>query len=202
MKNLARLKPFGAIGAIILLVSLVLFLHLINPKEEEVMIDWNEYQVKHHSDEPESGDSESKTSLMVDVKGSIRSPGVYELEVGSRIFDAIEIAGGFSSDANELNINLAQLLHDEMLIYVPAEGEEEVLELASSAVEERDGKISINDATAVELEQLPGIGPSKAAAIITYREEHGPFKGIDDLVQVSGIGPKSIEKLQEFLIFR
>ncbi|MCL7746878.1 helix-hairpin-helix domain-containing protein [Halalkalibacter alkaliphilus] len=202
LKKIASLKKAGAISAFLLIVSLVLFLHFSNPKEEEVVFDWNEYQKEFTQGEQLPVSTESKTSLVVDVKGAIRSPGVYELEGGARIVDAIEIAGGFREDADQLKLNLAQLLHDEMLIYVPIEGEEGITELISLGAGESDGKISINQATVTDLEQLPGIGPAKAAAIITYRDEHGPFKGVEDLLQVSGIGPKSIEKLQEHLIFR
>jgi competence protein ComEA len=202
LKKIATLKQAGAIGVFILIVSLVLFLHFSNPKEEEVVFDWNEYQKEFTQGELLPVSAETEPSLVVDVKGAIRSPGVYELEGGTRIVDAIEIAGGFRDDADQLKLNLAQLLHDEMLIYVPIEGEGGTNDFIFHGVGESDGKISINQATVTDLEQLPGIGPAKAAAIITYRDENGPFKGVDDLLQVSGIGPKSIEKLQEYIIFR
>lgn len=138
--------------------------------------------------------------LFVDVKGAVSIPGLYEAKDGDRVLDAIEQAGGLLEKADEKQINFAQKLHDEMVIYVPEKGEEiEVgtLPMTSPAGGEANGKVNINRAEASELETLPGIGPAKAQAIVDYREQQGSFKQVEDLKNVSGIGEKTFERLQE-----
>lgn len=145
-------------------------------------------------------------SVIVDVKGAVKYPGVVQLTTEDRVMDAIEAAGGYTEQANPVTINHAQKLVDEMVIYVPQQGEN-IDELSiqtaiasttgGQASAKDDGKININTATEAELTTLSGIGPSKAAAIIAYREENGGFKTIEDLKNVSGIGDKTFEKLQD-----
>lgn len=137
-----------------------------------------------------------KSTIMVDVKGAVTSQGVYELQQGDRVKDAIDLAGGVTADADEMNVNYAELLVDEMLIYVPVKGEvvEQVAPVNSSAVD--SGFVNINSATSEELQELTGVGPSKAEAIIQYREENGGFKTIEDIQNVTGIGEKSFEKIK------
>jgi competence protein ComEA len=143
------------------------------------------------------------TTVLIDIKGAVKLPGVYELANGERIIDAVDKAGGFLPIADTRKVNLAALLVDEMVIYVPEEGEEvEVLTLVDNTrgkdgKDTGQGKVNINTATVEELTTLSGIGPSKANAIIEYREENGMFKSIDELVNVTGIGEKSLEKIQD-----
>ncbi len=183
---------------IVLLVSLVLFLHFRNAEMEEVQEDWvhsfrEETEIEQeHIDEP--------AFYVIDVKGAVQNPGVYELAQGSRVHEVIELAGGFLQEADEKQLNLAQLLHDEMMIYVPIEGEEPLT--GAIQAHNDDEKVAINTADATTLVQLPGIGPAKAEAIISYRDENGPFTDIADLVQVPGIGPKSFEQLQDMITLR
>jgi len=142
-------------------------------------------------------------TVLIDIKGAVKLPGVYELANGERIIDAVDKAGGFMASADTRKVNLAALLVDEMVIYVPEEGEEvEVLSLVenTSGVDGKDtgqGKVNINTATVEELTTLSGIGPSKANAILEYREENGLFKSVDELVNVTGIGEKSLEKIRD-----
>lgn len=141
---------------------------------------------------------ESEPSILyVDLKGAIVNPGVYKLEDGKRVLDAIVLAGGFQTDADQTKINLAARVTDEMVIYIPTIGEVLLHDTDIPINEVEDGKININTATSGELESLPGIGASKAASIITYREQNGSFKEIEDLIHVSGIGNKSFEKLKD-----
>lgn len=142
--------------------------------------------------------------VMVDVKGMVASPGVYELQQDKRIVDALDMAGGLAKHADGAQVNFAARLQDEMVIYVPAEGEEADHLLMDSSVydseEESQGdKVSLNTAEAAELETLPGIGPAKAAAILAYREENGLFTSAEELKEVSGIGDKTYEQLQEHI---
>jgi len=141
-----------------------------------------------------------QNKIVVDIKGAVNNPGVYVMEQGDRIVDVIGRADGFQQEANQELINLALLLEDEMMILVPLQGQEG-LETGQLTITSSKGnrKVNINQATEEQLEEIPGIGPVKAAAIISFREEHGAFKSVEDIVQVSGIGQKSIEKIAEYI---
>jgi len=142
------------------------------------------------------------TILMVDIKGQVAAPGVYELPADSRMKDAIDAAGGFLEAAEPKAINLAMKVQDEMVIYVPAVGEEAVLPAAQPSATAggagaADALVNLNTATEADLMTLSGIGPSKAAAIIAYRTDNGNFQKIEDLTNVTGIGDKTFEKLKD-----
>ena len=136
--------------------------------------------------------------IMVDVKGAVVNPGVYEMESLSRVKDVITRAGGFVKHADQNQLNLAGKVTDEMVIYVPVVGEISKIPQMGSLSEDTE-LISINTADLNELQELPGIGPSKAEAIIQYREENGAFKAIEDLQNISGIGEKTFEKLKDLI---
>ena len=143
------------------------------------------------------------STVFVDVKGAVNKPGVYEMQSGQRVVDAVQVSGGTVEQAEVKAVNFAQLLYDEMVIYIPYEGEEADLPLfeISPYGEETDkGKININTAGVGELLELNGIGPQKAEAIVIYREEQGPFEKPEDIVNVSGIGEKTFEKIQDQII--
>jgi competence protein ComEA len=148
----------------------------------------------------------SESNLVVDVKGAVYSPGVYTLTSGDRVIDAIEQAGGLLTEASTLPINLAQPLVDGMVIYVPTQ--DEVLKGEVSVqgqwTSERisttgSGKININQASVDQLQELPGIGPARAEAIVRYREEHGPFTSLDEITNVPGIGQKILENIMDHI---
>lgn len=171
----------------------------------EQQIQQQEQQVQQEQPQQEQQQSQF---IIVDVKGAVKQPGVYPFTTDDRIIDAIEAAGGYIAEADSRFINHAQKLTDELVIYVPKKGEE--LEQApvpvttnssstSSAAKNESEMVNINSATESELTTLPGIGPSKAAAIIAYRDENGAFQTIEDLKNVSGIGDKTFEKLQPFI---
>ena len=111
----------------------------------------------------------------------------------------IVLAGGFLNTANTAAINLAQKLQDEMVIYVPHLEEETQTSIENWSTSQDDKKVSINQATESELQTLPGIGPSKASAIIKYRDDFGKFNSIDELTNVSGIGNKTLENLRDYI---
>lgn len=132
--------------------------------------------------------------VLVDIKGAVANPGVYELIHNARIHDAIQMAGGFLDDADQSSVNLAQKVQDEMIINVPREGDEN----QKLAINDQAGdKVRINYASQEEIQTLNGIGPSKAQAIIAHRDEHGFFKTIEDLLEVSGIGEKTLENIRD-----
>lgn len=136
---------------------------------------------------------EDDGTVVVDVKGEVKQPGVYEIDSSLRVNDVITLAGGFTSEANQFVVNLAQKVHDEMTIIIPSleEDSPESYPLTTSQ------KVNLNMATQEELETLNGIGPSKAEAIINYREEYGHFQSIEDLLNVSGIGEKTLDNIRD-----
>ncbi|BAB05052.1 late competence operon required for DNA binding and uptake [Halalkalibacterium halodurans C-125] len=167
-----------------------------NQAEEDIFMSFDNNQPLSEADEQLDGTNER---LVVDVKGAVEHPGVYEMVQGERVIDVIEKAGGMTEKAAIESVNLAVKLHDEMFIYVPEQGEAEQ-SLPEQQNEQGDTQmVVLNRATEVELQSLPGIGPAKATAIISYREEHGAFSSLEELMNVSGIGEKSYEKLAPYL---
>jgi competence protein ComEA len=147
--------------------------------------------------------SEQEEKIVIDVKGAVTSPGVYEAELGDRVIDMINKAGGLLETADQNNINFALKVVDEMVLYIPVVGEQQSQGMTANkaGVSQTnladEGKINLNKATKADLETLTGIGPAKADAIIEYRETKGPFKTIEDLMEISGFGEKTFEKLKE-----
>ncbi len=139
-------------------------------------------------------------SMRVHVAGEVLRPGVYELPFGSIVQDAIDAAGGMSDEASQDRVNLAAALEDGQQVYVP-----EYSEVApsnpnpGSVTGSVTEQISINTASAPELERLPGIGPVLAQRIVEYREQNGPFQRLEDLLDVEGIGPSKLENLQDYV---
>lgn len=129
--------------------------------------------------------------IYVDIKGAIKNPAVYRVTSQTRLFQLIEIAGGLTSDADTSKINLSKKLSDEESIYVSFIGDE--------ISETNDNLININTATIEELDKLPGIGLVTAQAIVEYRQTIGPFLKITDIMNVSGIGESSFEKIKDYI---
>ena len=138
--------------------------------------------------------------ITVDVKGAVKSPGIYDLPVGSRINDAVQKAGGLTDNADSKSINLAQRISDEALVYVPTKEEATSQEAHSNAYNTKENKkVNLNKASLEELKQVKGLGAKRAQDIIDHRESNGKFKSVDELKKVSGIGAKTIEKLKEYV---
>ncbi|WP_251047795.1 helix-hairpin-helix domain-containing protein [Planococcus sp. ISL-109] len=142
------------------------------------------------------------TTVMIDVKGAVKSAGLYELPLGARVADAIEAAGGFLPDADSRSINLAVIVLDESSVYVPKAGEETAPVPTTASGGDAQPLVDLNTATEAELTELPGIGPAKAAAIIAHRTDNGPFRSIEQLTDVTGIGDKSFEQLKDLIRVR
>lgn len=171
----------------ILLILMVLMSTVACGKKEEVL------SLETVEPEEESKDKETDEEIYVCVCGAVNQEGVYKLPVGSRIYEAIEMAGGFREDAATAEVNQAEVLQDEDRLYVPTISE------TVSAETEDDGKINLNKATKEELMILPGVGASRAESIIQYRNENGGFKSIEEIMQISGIKEGLFEKIKDLI---
>ncbi|WP_108669582.1 helix-hairpin-helix domain-containing protein [Peribacillus acanthi] len=175
------------------------------PNEEFIIESQNEEEVVIKTDKGGNTDQETPEIIIVDVKGAVVNPGIYPSKDGERVHDIIQKAGGTVDNANINAINLAQKVEDQMVIYVPLIGEETIqsfvgTEQATSNVEEKSSeKVNLNMADEMNLQTLPGIGPSKAAAIVEYRNQNGGFKAVEELKNISGIGEKTFEKLKDLI---
>ena len=161
---------------------------------------------------------EETTTMMsqncyVDIKGEVLRPGVYEFSCESRIQEVIKKAGGFTEEADETKINLAQKITDQMQIIVPnlhskqeggvTEGNSEKGNLSNTTPSNsKQGTVNINTATLEELQTIKGIGKKKAEAILQYRKEHGAFRTKEDLLRVKGIGKKALEAIESQVTFQ
>lgn len=137
--------------------------------------------------------------LMVDVQGAVNRPGVYQLAATARVYDAIKRAGGTTEAANLKGVNQAQKLHDQSQIYVPNQAEAVSPTDDNSATNGSSATVNLNSATETELQNISGIGPKKAAAIIDYRQSAGSFQKVEDLIKVKGIGAKTLESIKDQL---
>lgn len=139
--------------------------------------------------------------VMVHVCGSVFEPGVYRLENGARVVDAIEAAGGVKEEAVPDYLNLARLICDGDRIYVPSITEEGTIlyETESYYISESSIKINLNTATKEELMNLPGIGEHKAESIIEYRKQNGNFKKIEDIMQINGIKEAVFNNIKDYV---
>jgi len=214
----------GAILLIIIFVSNFGIYVIVNDKVSNIKVDTKEIALE---EEVIKEETEEKEYYKFDIKGSINKPGVYSLEKGSRVIDAINIAGGLTDNADTSVNNLSKYISDEMVIVIYTKDEvlsfskiEEKETLENKAcveyndvitndsckeevkdiiASEVDTKISINLASIDLLMTLPGIGESKAKSIISYREENGSFTSIEDIMNVSGIGESLFEKIKNYI---
>lgn len=208
MKFINNKKAFiFIIGGIIFLISGLIY-YLNNDK------DYNEEISLNITTKIETTKKEKN---YIDIKGSVKKPGVYEFKENDRVIDAINMAGGLKKNANTSNINLSEKLKSEMVIYVYSDSEikkgnkeiscnticeTKVIEINNCIEETTNGitnynLININTATLDELQTLTGIGKSKAKNIIDYRTTNGNFKNIDEIKNISGIGDALYEKIKD-----
>lgn len=161
---------------------------------------------------------ETKQPMYVDVKGSVKNPGVYPLLPNERIQNVVAKAGGFLPEADLQRVNLAQPLTDGMAVIIPAKGKTSPCSPASLISEKseqasqfeaqparstgQDSLINLNTADVKELMKLPGVGELRAQTIISYRDKNGPFTSVDQLKKVSGIGEKTFEKLKSKIMIQ
>lgn len=207
-------KLIFIIGGTIFLILLLVF-HLVNNKEIEDDIALN---ITTESI-PTKVTTTKTDKKYIDIKGSVKNPGVYEFKENDRVIDAIKLAGGLKKNANTDNINLSEKLKSEMVIYVYSDSEiskgnnrltcnticeTKVIEVNNcieknnnNSLNENNNLININTATLSELQTLTGIGESKAQNIIDYRTTNGNFKSKEEIKNISGIGDALFEKIKD-----
>ncbi|MBE6030914.1 MAG: hypothetical protein E7225_04900 [Clostridiales bacterium] len=143
--------------------------------------------------------------MYIDVAGAVVTPGVIQIEEGSRVFQAIALAGGLKSNADTMNVNLAAELHDGDKIFIPTVVEVQKDKKAGGIITNKvttnvstseNTLININTASSDQLQTLNGVGPSTAEKIIDYRNQYGSFKDVTDLLNISGIGEKTLNKFK------
>ena len=178
------------IPIVIILLLIVIKLIIINSNKVEIEDDENLDTSKEEYLDDEY--------YYVDIKGCIKNPGVYKLVKGSRVKDVIELAGGLTSDSDTSNINLAKIIEDEMVISINSVNDNSGNNYGMNSTNLSD-LININTASLEQLMTLSGIGESKAKSIISYREENGNFKAIEDITKVSGIGQALYEKIKDYI---
>lgn len=153
-----------------------------------------------------SPESSEQASIVVHVAGAVANPGIYQVPAGARVNDAVELAGGLLPDAQQAAVNLAEPAQDGVQIYIPALGEagsQPALGMGGVSAQEianpaaPPGLVNLNTASSEELQTLPKVGPVLAASIIAWREENGGFQHVDELDQVSGIGPATLAQLRD-----
>ena len=210
LRNFMKRHVYFIMGGACLLVVGVIYLAI----SQEAAVNVNENIVAYipatsRMPEPEITaappvEEAAPAQIIVHIVGAVNRPGVYVLEEGARIYDVLAIAGGASVYADLRRINLAALAVDAMQIIVPYYGEEidEVFIISGTTGQgtapgqTADGLININTASNAELQTLPGIGPVLADAIITFRETHGLFQSVEELINVPRIGPATLERLR------
>lgn len=135
------------------------------------------------------------TAIYVHILGEVARPGLYELRDGDRAVDAVAAAGGFTEAADAGGVNLARFVSDGEQIVVPAVGQA----AAAAPGIASDGRVNLNTADAAALDTLPGVGPATAAKILAWRDQHGRFESVEDLLDVGGIGESKLEAIRDLV---
>lgn len=203
-------KVLSIVGGVLAVIVIILVGRgmMASPTKEKVMV----------TNAVNTTRVEETTTMMpqncyVDIKGEVLHPGVYEFSCESRMQEVIKKAGGFTEEADETKINLAQKISDQMQIIVPnlhskqeggvTEGNSEKGNMSNTTPSNsKKGTVNINTATLEELQMIKGIGKKKAEAILQYRKEHGAFRTKEDLLQVKGIGKKALEAIESQVTFQ
>lgn len=194
----------------VVIICIVYWIYNKNTSYNESNLESNILEVASNTDDKDNKDVDENI-IMVHIIGGVAKPGVVKIKEGGRIEDAIEAAGGLTEDSDISNVNLAYVLDDGVKVKIPTI-DDESKETEETYISEDSGKnvilqedekvgsiVNINKATQTELETLPGIGPSLADRIISYREQNGKFKKIEDIKNVAGIGDSKFENIKDFI---
>lgn len=176
---------YGLIIACLVLVSGILYIK--ENKSQEMSIEVQETVINDRDDT-------EFPKIVVYVAGAVKAPDVYEVDEHSRLYEIIEIAGGFLDTASKDSLNLARFVFDGEMIYVYEQASKESIPVSA---EERFSKVSINQANEEELMTVTGIGATKARAIIEFRKVNGPFQKLEDIMKVDGIKDAMFNKFKE-----
>ncbi|MBR3755487.1 MAG: helix-hairpin-helix domain-containing protein [Firmicutes bacterium] len=197
-----------AVIALVVITALLLFGGK-GEKDEIVVVTEGEPQAELNVDKDDemsdnlSGTIESETAqrsnlkMVVDISGCVKKPGIYEMQDGTRLYEVVQMAGGLTKDADIDAINQAELVTDGQKILIPGKANENHSGNTISGTISQNGKININHADNMTLQQIPGIGPATAEKIIQYRETNGLFKTIEDIKNIEGIGEKTFKKMED-----
>lgn len=195
-----KIKPTYVVGVAVLLLLAIVYvaLNFFSGSSN------SGFEVQH--DDAQVQETGDYSTIFVHVAGEVKNPGMVELESNERVAKAIELAGGATENAQLDSINLAKKCEDGEQITVPskiatdssgATSSDSLSASAASSSSSNNGKININTADVAGLQQISGIGPSKAQKIIAYREQNGKFKSVEDLTNVSGIGEKTLASIKD-----
>lgn len=206
---------------IIIIILIGIYYFFIKKDDYTEISNANTLIINEQNNETEKTEemNETEEKIIIHIIGAVKNEGIYELEIGSRIADSIEIAGGLTEDADIQNINLAYILEDGMKIYIPTKSDSpnEIIDNTEQYIYKentnltisenqqnsnkstKNQKVNINTATQAELETLPGIGPSTALKIIEYRKENGKFRCIEDITKIKGIGESKYNKIKDLI---
>lgn len=187
----------GTRKSAVLFLTLIFILAGCTRQQPVIALNDSEESVEEEPQDDESVQADAEC-IFVYVCGAVQNPGVYELTPGSRIYQAVERAGGFGADAAIAAVNQAQKLEDGQQVVIPTQDEAKYYEPSEGETAlPGDSRININSADLTALMQLSGIGESRAQGIIKYREENGMFQTIEEIKNVTGIGEKIYEKIKE-----
>lgn len=192
LKNKSNIALF-----LVVILSIISFFVFNQRKQENKSIEEVDFEFDLTDESKKDKEVNTPEVIIVDVKGEVKQPGIYEVASDMRVHDVINLADGLTKQADQDQLNLAEKVMDEMIIHVPAINHEDDFVSEVGSVNSTTDKIKLNQASVEDLVDLTGIGPSKAAAIIDYREEIGMFKSVDDLLNVAGIGEKTLDAIRE-----
>lgn len=197
------MKAKNILFIVLMGIICLIFSSCNSPKEETVVIEQPEE--KQNKPQTEEHSEKEEVWIWVDVSGAVNTPGVYRLKQGSRVFEAVQEAGGFLENADTAGINQASVLSDgeKLQIYTIEEAQQMEIQPQefSDSREKSDtnGKININTADLAELQEIPGVGEKKAQSIMEYRENCGGFQNIEQLQEVPGIKGKTFDKVKDYI---
>lgn len=186
-------------GVLIIFLIAATFIFIGKSDEDKTLEQVEKLSEEQMTEDDENWMEEYQTDdVYVDIGGEVKNPMLLQLPSGSRIDDAIKAAGGLTDKADLSNVNRAQLLEDGQKILIPTLGDSASAEEAQKISDaQKDVKVNINTANDDELRTLDGVGPATAEKIINHREKNGRFKSIEDIMDVSGIGEKTFERLKD-----